>query len=71
MASVVGRSSIGELTANCEHGNETERGEFLVGGPGRAIRWRIMFCDPCWEHFRGHQEVIDLAYFEAAPPDPA
>jgi hypothetical protein len=23
-----------------------------------------VFCDPCWEHFRTHQEVIDLTLFE-------
>ena len=63
VASVVGRTSIGELTANCEHGDEIDRGEFDIGPAGKAIRWRVVFCDPCWEYFRHHQEVIDLQYF--------
>jgi len=71
VASVVGRESIGELTANCEHGDEVDRGEFDVGPAGKAIRWRVLFCEACWEHFRHHQEVIDLHYFETSPPDPA
>ena len=70
VASVVGRTAIGELTANCEHGQEVDRGDFFVGGSGKAIRWRILFCDPCWEHFRQHQEVIDLRYFEDSPEEP-
>lgn len=69
MASVVSGTSVG-LTANCEHGDEVDRGEFDVGRPGRLIRWRVMFCDPCWEHFRTHQEVIDLRYFENSPYEP-
>ncbi|HEX6145340.1 MAG TPA: hypothetical protein VF083_01090 [Acidimicrobiia bacterium] len=69
VASVVGRESIGELTANCEHGDEVDRGEFDVGPSGKAIRWRVLFCDACWEHFRHHQEVIDLHYFEDAPAE--
>ena len=71
VASVVGRTSIGELTANCEHGDEIDRGEFDIGPAGKAIRWRVLFCDPCWEHFRHHQEVIDLHYFESSPAEPA
>jgi hypothetical protein len=43
VASVVGRESIGELTANCEHGDEVDRGEFDVGPAGKAIRWRVLF----------------------------
>lgn len=70
VASVVGQSSIGELTADCEHGAETDRGEFVVGRSGRAITWRVRFCDPCWEHFRDHQEVIDLRLFEESPTEP-
>jgi hypothetical protein len=70
VASVVGQTSIGELTANCEHGEETDRGEFVVGHSGRAITWRVRFCDPCWEHFRDHQEVIDLRLFENSPSAP-
>jgi hypothetical protein len=64
VASVLGRTPIGELTANCEHGQVADRGEFVVGTSGRAITWRVVFCDPCWEHFRTHQEVIDLTLFE-------
>lgn len=70
VASVVGRAPVGELTADCEHGNESDRGEFLVGQSGRAITWRVRFCDPCWDHFRVHQEVIDLSLFEDSPADP-
>lgn len=70
VASVVGQASIGELTANCEHGAETNRGEFVVGHSGRALTWRVEFCDPCWEHFRNHQEVIDLRLFEESPTQP-
>ncbi|MGH8872266.1 MAG: hypothetical protein ACRDWS_09845 [Acidimicrobiia bacterium] len=70
VASVVGRASIAQLTANCEHGQESDRGEFFVGRSGRAIRWRILFCEPCWEHFRDHQDVVDLRYFEDSPAEP-
>lgn len=70
VASVVGPAPLGHLTANCEHGNEMDRGEFEVGSSGRMIRWRVLFCDPCWEHFRTHQDVIDLRYFEKSPPQP-
>jgi hypothetical protein len=70
VASVVGRSPIGELTADCEHGEEIDRGEYVVGRSGRAITWHVRFCDPCWEHFRDHQEVIDLRLFEESPAEP-
>jgi hypothetical protein len=69
VASVVGNALIGELTADCEHGGEADRGEYVVGHSGRAITWRVRFCDPCWEHFRTHQEVIDLSLFEDASDD--
>jgi hypothetical protein len=64
VASVVGNALIGELTANCEHSGETDRGEYVVGYSGRALTWRVRFCDRCWDHFRTHQEVIDLSLFE-------
>jgi hypothetical protein len=64
VVSLVGRMPVGELTANCEHGHESDRGEFVVGTSDRAITWRVLFCDPCWDHFRTHQEVIDLTLFE-------
>ena len=67
VASVVGDALVGELTANCEHGGEADRGEYVVGHAGRSITWRVRFCDPCWEHFRDHQEVIDLHLFENSP----
>ena len=70
VASVVGDALVGELTANCEHGGEADRGEYVVGHSGRAITWRVRFCDPCWEHFRDHQEVIDLRLFEDSPSGP-
>jgi hypothetical protein len=66
---VVGNALIGELTADCEHGGQTDRGEYLVGHSGRAITWRVRFCDRCWEHFRDHQEVIDLRLFEDSPTE--
>ena len=69
VASIVGNALIGELTANCEHSGETDRGEYVVGHSGRAITWRVRFCDPCWDHFRTHQEVIDLSLFEDAADD--
>jgi hypothetical protein len=65
--SVAGRLPVGELIANCEHGHETDRGEYVVGSSERAITWRVMFCDPCWQHFRLHQDVIDLTLFESSP----
>ncbi len=67
VASVVGRAPVGELTANCEHGHEADRGEFVVGASGKAITWKVLFCDPCWDHFRVHQNVIDLGLFEDPP----
>lgn len=67
VVSVPNRLPVGELTANCEHGHEADRGEFVVGISKRAITWRVLFCDPCWEHFRLHQDVIDLTLFEQSP----
>jgi hypothetical protein len=64
VVSVVGQTPVVELTANCEHGHEADRGEFVVGTSNRAVTWRVLFCDPCWEHFRTHQDVIDLSLFE-------
>jgi hypothetical protein len=64
VVSLVGQTPVVELTANCEHGQEADRGEFVVGSSDRAITWRVRFCDPCWEHFRAHQDVIDLSLFE-------
>jgi hypothetical protein len=69
VVSVAGRLPVGELTANCEHGHEADRGEFVVGSSNRAITWRVLFCDVCWEHFRHHQDVIDLTLFEDAVED--
>ena len=66
VVSVAGRLPVGELTANCEHGHEADRGEFVVGSSDRAITWRVLFCDACWNHFRDHQDVIDLTLFEDA-----
>lgn len=57
---------LGELIANCEHRAVADRGEFVIGSASRAITWRVVFCDPCWEHFRTHQDVIDLTLFEDA-----
>ena len=71
VASVVGDALIGELTADCEHGGESDRGEYVVGYSGRAMTWRVRFCDPCWDHFRTHQEVIDLRLFEDLHADNA
>ena len=70
VVSVPGRFPVAELTANCEHGHVADRGEFVVGAAQRAITWRVVFCDRCWEHFRLHQDVIDLTLFEDAPSDP-
>ena len=67
VASVVGRAPASELIANCEHGDEADRGEFVVGSSGKAITWKVLFCNPCWEHFRVHQDVIDLSLFEDSP----
>ena len=66
---MVGNALIGELTADCEHSGATDRGEYVVGYSGRAITWRVRFCDRCWDHCRTHQEVIDLSLFEDAPED--
>lgn len=68
VALMIGRAPVDELIANCEHAGETDRGEFVVGSSGRAITWRVRFCDPCWEHFRDHQEVIDL--LQGSPTEP-
>jgi hypothetical protein len=67
VVSLISRTPVGELTANCEHGHEADRGEFVVGTSDRAITWRVLFCDPCWDHFRAHQDVIDLRLFENSP----
>jgi hypothetical protein len=69
VASVIDLTGVGELVANCEHGHEADRGEYVVGTSGRAITWRVMFCDPCWNHFRTHQDVIDLSLFEDGPTE--